>query len=229
MENNYHYEAYFLNDAVLKLLKRYNNTMCNIYISILIYHLPITQQKYNAPSSVTNSNLHVQTKRRKWAFPSLLPPDWVVPREHIPPEEGSSTHRVQPASRRRREWTWSVKVSDVRENHPLQGAWSGSSPSGAAAPSQLRLHPHACTHRGPHPALGPLVLPALWCEFSPGDVSDVPTSLMKKQVPSCQVHRRFPTPTAPPGQAALHLRLPRSSKRFFMPWAWGSPCLSLAS
>lgn len=122
---------------------------------------------------------------------------------------------------------WKSVTSE--KNHPPQGAWSGSSPSGAAAPSQLRLHPHACTHRGPHPALGPLVLPALWCEFSPGDVSDVPTCLMKKQVPSCQVHRRPLTPAAPPGQAALHLSLPRSSKRFFMPWVWGSPCLSLAS
>ena len=75
MENNYHYETYFLNDAVLKLLQRYNKIMCNIYISILIYHLPTTQQKCNVPSSVTNSNLHVQTKRRKQAFPSLLPPD----------------------------------------------------------------------------------------------------------------------------------------------------------
>ena len=190
MENNYHYEIYFSNDAVLKLLKWYNNIVCNICISILIYHLPITQQKCKAPSSVTNSTLRVQTKWRKRAFPSLLPPDWVVPGEHIPREEGSSTHRAQSASRRRREWTWFVTVSDVRENHPLQGAWSwGLSFRGR------RLHlSSGCTHRGPLPALGPLVLPALWCEFSPGDASDVPTCLMKKQVPSCQAPRR---PRAP--------------------------------
>lgn len=144
---------------------------------------------------LTNSTLHVQTKWRKRAFPSLLPPAWGVPGEHIRREEGSSTHRAQSASRRKREWAWFVTVSDVKENHLPQGAWSwGLSLSGAAAPSQLRLHPHACTHRGPLPALGTLVLPALWCVFSPEDVSDVPTCLMKKQVPSCQAHRR---PRAP--------------------------------
>ena len=77
--------------------------MCNSYISILTYHLPITQQKCNAPRNVTNSTLHVQTKWRKRPFPSLLPPDWLVPKEHIPREEGSSTHKAPPASRRRKE------------------------------------------------------------------------------------------------------------------------------
>lgn len=64
--------------------------MCNSYISILIYHLPITQQKCNAPRNVTNSTLHVQTKWRNRLFPSLLPPDWLVPRTH--PAGGGVKH-----------------------------------------------------------------------------------------------------------------------------------------
>lgn len=64
--------------------------MCNSYISILIYHLPITQQKCNAPRNVTNLNSARADQVEKPAVSSLLPPDWLVPRTH--PAGGGVKH-----------------------------------------------------------------------------------------------------------------------------------------